>query len=100
MGAGSGRFRSTGILMAGGIFCGLYHLEEGHLGHLRHGGFGPGRLRVLRLFLRSRLGVRESLLDALDNGGDLPSNRLYGFPSFSLKTLGLLLGNLHALLDI
>ncbi|CNI58114.1 Uncharacterised protein [Mycobacterium tuberculosis] len=43
-------------------------LQEGHLGHLRHGGFGPCRLRVLR-FLRSRLGVRDGLLDALDDGG-------------------------------
>lgn len=38
--------------------------------------------------------------DALDDGGDLLSSRLYGFSSFSLETLGPLLGNLHALLDI
>ena len=54
----------------------------------------------MRLFLRSRLGMRDGLLDTLDDGGDLPSNRPGGFSSFSLKTLGLLLGNLHALLDI
>ena len=74
-------------------------LQEGHLGHLRHRHFGPCRLRVLR-FLRSRLGVRDGLFDALDDGGDLLSSRLYGFSSFSLETLGPLLGNLHALLDI
>ena len=44
--------------------------------------------------------MREGLLDALDDGGDLLSSRLYGFSSFSLETLCLLLDNLHALLDV
>ena len=74
-------------------------LQEGHLGHLRHRGFGPCRLRVLR-FLRSRLGVRDGLLDTLDDSGDLLSKPPGGFSSFSLKTLRLLLGDFHALLDI
>ena len=54
----------------------------------------------LRLFLWSRLGMREGLFDALDDGGDLLSDRLYGFSSFSLEALCPLLGNLHALLNI
>ena len=44
--------------------------------------------------------MRDGLLGTLDNGGDLLSNRPCGFSSFSLKTLCLLLGNLHALLDV
>ena len=39
------------------------------------------------------------VFDALDDGGDV-LKRPGGFSSFSLKTLGPLLGNLHALLDV
>ena len=44
--------------------------------------------------------MRDGLLDTLNDGGNVPSNRLYGFSSFSLETLGPLLGHLHAQLDI
>ena len=44
--------------------------------------------------------MRDGLLNSLDNGRDLLNNRLCGFSGFSLKTLDLLLGNLHAPLDV
>ena len=71
MGAGLRTIQVRRHIDGGRNILRVVSLQEGHLwGIGGTGGFGPCRLRGLRLLLRSRLGAREGLFDALDDGGD------------------------------